>query len=112
VLLTERGTTFGYNDLVVDMRSLEIMKQYGPVIFDATHSVQRPGGLGNATGGNREFIEPLAKAAVAIGVAGVFIECHEDPDNAPSDGPNMVPFKDMEQLLTKLKEIDQITKRK
>ena len=93
VLLTERGASFGYNTLVSDMRALPIMAEIGaPVIFDATHSVQQPGGQGGSTGGDRRFVETLARAAVAVGVAGVFIETHQDPDNAPSDGPNMVPL--------------------
>jgi 2-dehydro-3-deoxyphosphooctonate aldolase (KDO 8-P synthase) len=112
VLLTERGTTFGYGDLVVDMRSLHIMKDTNkPVIFDASHSVQKPAGLGHASGGERRFIAPLAKAAVAIGVAGVFIETHEDPERAPSDGPNMVHHVNLRALLEQLKEIDQVVKR-
>ena len=91
VMITERGTTFGYNNLVVDMKGLEIMKQFGkPIIFDGTHSVQQPGGLGKSSGGNREMVAPLCRAAVAVGVDGIFAEVHEDPDNAPSDGPNMV----------------------
>ena len=90
-MITERGTTFGYNNLVVDMKGLEIMKQFGkPIIFDGTHSVQQPGGLGKSSGGNREMVAPLCRAAVAVGVDGIFAEVHEDPDNAPSDGPNMV----------------------
>ena len=91
VMITERGTTFGYNNLVVDMKGLEIMKQFGkPIIFDGTHSVQQPGGLGKSSGGNREMVAPLCRAAVAVGVDGIFAEVHQDPDNAPSDGPNMV----------------------
>ena len=94
VLVTERGASFGYNTLVSDMRALPIMAEIGaPVIFDATHSVQQPGGQGGSTGGERRFVETLARAAVAVGVAGVFIETHQDPDNAPSDGPNMVPLE-------------------
>lgn len=111
VLLCERGASFGYNTLVSDMRSLPIMASLGaPVVFDATHSVQQPGGQGGSSGGQREFVETLARAAVAVGVAGVFIETHEDPDNAPSDGPNMVPLKDMPRLLEKLLAFDAIAK--
>ena len=106
ILLTERGTSFGYNTLVSDMRSLPQMAQTGyPVIFDATHSVQQPGGLGGASGGQREFVPVLARAAVAVGVSGLFIETHEDPDNAPSDGPNMVPLPQLEGLLCDLAKI-------
>ncbi|WP_018239566.1 3-deoxy-8-phosphooctulonate synthase [Ensifer sp. BR816] len=111
VLLCERGASFGYNTLVSDMRSLPIMASLGaPVVFDATHSVQQPGGQGGSSGGQREFVETLARAAVAVGVAGLFIETHEDPDNAPSDGPNMVPLKDMPRLLEKLVAFDAIAK--
>ncbi|WEJ11345.1 3-deoxy-8-phosphooctulonate synthase [Sinorhizobium sp. K101] len=111
VLLCERGASFGYNTLVSDMRSLPIMAALGaPVVFDATHSVQQPGGQGGSTGGQREFVETLARAAVAVGVAGVFVETHEDPDNAPSDGPNMVPLKDMPRLLEKLLAFDAVAK--
>ena len=111
VLVTERGASFGYNTLVSDMRSLPIMAETGaPVIFDATHSVQQPGGQGGSTGGERRFVETLARAAVAVGVAGVFIETHEDPDNAPSDGPNMVPLKDMPRLLERLIAFDRVAK--
>ncbi|WP_337270976.1 3-deoxy-8-phosphooctulonate synthase [Oryzifoliimicrobium ureilyticus] len=111
ILLCERGASFGYNTLVSDMRSLPIMAGMGaPVIFDATHSVQQPGGQGGSTGGQREFVETLARAAVAVGVAGVFIETHEDPDHAPSDGPNMVHLKDMPRLLEKLLAFDAIAK--
>lgn len=111
ILLTERGASFGYNMLVSDMRSLPIMAQTGyPVIFDATHSVQLPGGLGGSTGGQREFVAPLARAAIAVGVSAVFIETHEDPDNAPSDGPNMVPLDQMKPLLASLKALDQVVK--
>ena len=111
ILITERGTSFGYNNLISDFRSLEIMKRFEyPVIFDATHSVQEPGGLGNRSGGKREFISTLAKAAVAVGVAGIFIETHQDPDNAPSDGPNMLNIKDLEFLIEKLIKLDQISK--
>jgi 2-dehydro-3-deoxyphosphooctonate aldolase (KDO 8-P synthase) len=112
VLVTERGASFGYNTLVVDMRSLAIMSQIGcPVIFDATHAVQSPGGQGAATGGDRRFVPVLARAAVAVGVAGLFIETHQDPDNAPSDGLNMVPLKDLEALLRELQAIDAVVKR-
>ncbi|MBO9098313.1 MULTISPECIES: 3-deoxy-8-phosphooctulonate synthase [unclassified Rhizobium] len=111
ILLCERGASFGYNTLVSDMRSLPIMAAMGaPVIFDATHSVQQPGGQGGSSGGQREFVETLARAAVAVGVAGVFIETHEDPDHAPSDGPNMVHLKDMPKLLEKLLAFDAIAK--
>jgi 2-dehydro-3-deoxyphosphooctonate aldolase (KDO 8-P synthase) len=112
VLVTERGVSFGYNTLVSDMRALPILKREtgAPVIFDATHSVQQPGGKGTASGGEREFVSVLARAAVAVGVAGVFIETHENPDAAPSDGPNMVPLKDLEALLRRLVEFDRIAK--
>ncbi len=111
VMLTERGVSFGYNTLISDMRSLPIMAKTGcPVVFDATHSVQQPGGLGGSSGGQREFVETLAKAAVAVGVAAVFMEVHQDPDNAPSDGPCMVRLDNLEKLLTKLKKIDEIAK--
>jgi 2-dehydro-3-deoxyphosphooctonate aldolase (KDO 8-P synthase) len=111
VLVTERGASFGYNTLVSDMRSLPIMAEIGaPVIFDATHSVQQPGGQGGSTGGERRFVETLARAAVAVGVAGVFIETHQDPDAAPSDGPNMVPLKDMPALLERLMAFDRVAK--
>ncbi|WP_319496376.1 3-deoxy-8-phosphooctulonate synthase [uncultured Cohaesibacter sp.] len=111
VMLTERGASFGYNTLVSDMRGLPIMAQTGaPVIFDATHSVQQPGGQGETSGGQREFVPVLARAAVAVGVAGVFIETHEDPDKAPSDGPNMVPIKELEALLAQLQKFDAIAK--
>ena len=113
ILVTERGASFGYNTLVSDMRSLPIMSKLGyPVIFDATHSVQQPGGMGDKSGGQREFIEYLSRAAVAVGVAGVFIETHQDPDNAPSDGPNMLPINKLEQLLNQLCEIDKLVKGK
>jgi len=112
ILLTERGASFGYNTLVSDMRSLPIMAKNGyPVIFDATHSVQQPGGQGDKSGGQREFVEYLARAAVAVGVAGIFMEVHQDPDNAPSDGPNMIPLSNLENLLNQLIEIDKIIKR-
>lgn len=111
VLLTERGASFGYNTLVSDMRALPIMAETGaPVIFDATHSVQQPGGQGASSGGDRRMVPVLARAAVAVGVAGVFIETHQDPDNAPSDGPNMVPLDRLEALLVKLMALDAIAK--
>ena len=111
VMLTERGASFGYNTLVSDMRSLPIMAATGaPVIFDATHSVQQPGGHGETSGGQREFVHVLARAAVAVGVAGLFIETHPDPDHAPSDGPNMVPLKDFEGLLRILMDFDRVSK--
>ena len=111
VMLCERGASFGYNTLVSDMRSLPIMAAMGaPVVFDATHSVQQPGGQGGSTGGQREFVETLARAAVAVGVAGLFVETHEDPDHAPSDGPNMVHLKDMPRLLEKLLAFDTVAK--
>jgi 2-dehydro-3-deoxyphosphooctonate aldolase (KDO 8-P synthase) len=111
VMLTERGASFGYNTLVSDMRSLPIMAAMGaPVIFDATHSVQQPGGQGASSGGQREFVPVLARAAVAVGVAGVFIETHDDPDNAPSDGPNMVPLSQLKTVLTQLRDIDALVK--
>ena len=111
ILLTERGTSFGYNSLVADMRSLPIMKKTGfPVIFDATHSVQLPGGRGGSSDGQREFINPLSKAAISIGIAGIFIETHEDPDNAPSDGPNMLHLKNLEKLIVQLSKIDSLIK--
>jgi 2-dehydro-3-deoxyphosphooctonate aldolase (KDO 8-P synthase) len=113
VLVTERGASFGYNTLVSDMRALPILARTGaPVIFDATHSVQQPGGRGSASGGEREFVPVLARAAVAVGVAGIFIETHQDPDKAPSDGPNMLPVKQMEPLLRELMELDAVTKRR
>lgn len=111
IILCERGASFGYNMLVSDMRSLPIMAQTGyPVMFDATHSVQLPGGAGSASGGQREFVAPLARAAVAVGVSSVFIETHPDPDNAPSDGPNMVPLGEMAGLLERLKRVDEVVK--
>lgn len=111
VMLCERGASFGYNMLVSDMRSLPIMSETGcPVVFDATHSVQLPGGLGGSSGGQRQFVEPLARAALAVGAAAVFIETHEDPDNAPSDGPNMVPVADLGRMLQGLRAIDDLTK--
>jgi len=111
ILVTERGASFGYNTLVSDMRSLPIMAKNGyPVVFDATHSVQQPGGMGDKSGGQREFVEYLARAAIAVGVAAVFMETHPDPDNAPSDGPNMVPLSKMPELLKQLTEIDKLIK--
>ena len=111
ILVTERGASFGYNTLVSDMRSLPIMAKNGyPVVFDATHSVQQPGGMGDKTGGQREFVEYLARAAIAVGVAAIFMETHPDPDNAPSDGPNMVPLSKMPNLLKQLVEIDKLIK--
>jgi 2-dehydro-3-deoxyphosphooctonate aldolase (KDO 8-P synthase) len=112
VLVTERGVSFGYNTLVTDMRALPQLAETGaPVIFDATHSVQQPGGQGTSSGGQREFVPVLARAAVAVGVAGVFIETHQDPDKAPSDGPNMVPLKEMEGLLRTLVAFDHLAKK-
>ncbi|MGE0765083.1 MAG: 3-deoxy-8-phosphooctulonate synthase [Hyphomicrobiaceae bacterium] len=112
VLVTERGASFGYNTLVVDMRSLAIMAETGaPVIFDATHSVQQPGGQGSSSGGDRRYVPVLARAAVAVGIAGLFIETHPDPDKAPSDGPNMVPLKDFEALMRDLMALDALVKR-
>ncbi len=111
ILITERGASFGYNTLVSDLRALPIMAKLGyPIVFDATHSVQQPGGMGEKSGGQREFIPYLARAAVAVGVGAIFIETHEDPDNAPSDGPNMVPLNEIKTLLKKLTEIDKIVK--
>jgi 2-dehydro-3-deoxyphosphooctonate aldolase (KDO 8-P synthase) len=112
VMVTERGASFGYNTLVSDMRALPIMAETtgAPVVFDATHSVQQPGGKGTTSGGQREFVPVLARAAVAVGVAGVFIETHRDPDNAPSDGPNMVPLRELEALLARLMAFDRIAK--
>ncbi|WP_439529144.1 3-deoxy-8-phosphooctulonate synthase [Pannonibacter sp.] len=111
VLLTERGASFGYNTLVTDMRALPIMARTGaPVVFDATHSVQQPGGQGASTGGDRTMVPVLARAAAAAGIAGLFIETHDDPDNAPSDGPNMVPIKDLEALLRQVRDIDRVVK--
>ena len=112
ILVTERGASFGYNTLVSDMRSLPIMAKNGyPVIFDATHSVQQPGGQGESSGGQREFVEYLARASVAVGVAGVFIETHQDPDSAPSDGPNMVPLNKLDELINQIVEIDKLIKK-
>ena len=111
IMLCERGASFGYNTLVSDMRALPIMaKTQQPIIFDATHSVQQPGGLGGKSGGQREFVRVLARAAVAIGVAGIFIETHNDPDNAPSDGPNMVPLDQLLILLEELSYLDKFAK--
>jgi 2-dehydro-3-deoxyphosphooctonate aldolase (KDO 8-P synthase) len=111
VLVTERGVSFGYNTLVSDMRALPILARTGaPVIFDATHSVQQPGGQGGSSGGEREFVPVLSRAAVAVGVAGVFIETHQDPDKAPSDGPNMIPIKQLEPLLQSLIQFDRLAK--
>ncbi|MGE5261481.1 MAG: 3-deoxy-8-phosphooctulonate synthase [Actinomycetota bacterium] len=111
VLVTERGVSFGYNTLVSDMRALAILAETGaPVIFDATHSVQQPGGQGERSGGERRFVPVLARAAIAVGVAGLFIETHQDPDHAPSDGPNMVPLSGLETLLSELMEIDAVIK--
>ena len=111
IMLTERGTSFGYNTLVSDMRSIPQMSKFGfPIIFDATHSVQQPGGLGLTSGGQREFVSILSRAAVSIGISGLFIEAHENPDKAPSDGPNMVKLSELKKLLTKLTEIDRIIK--
>ena len=111
IMLCDRGTSFGYNNLVSDFRSLIVMAQTGaPVVFDATHSVQQPGGLGGATGGNREYVPDLARAAVAVGVAAVFMEVHPDPDHAKSDGPNSVALADLKDLLTTLKKIDEVVK--
>jgi 2-dehydro-3-deoxyphosphooctonate aldolase (KDO 8-P synthase) len=112
VLVTERGVSFGYNTLVSDMRALPILKQttQAPVIFDATHSVQQPGGKGTSSGGEREFVSVLARAATAVGIAGIFVETHQDPDKAPSDGPNMLPVSEMEPLLRRLIEFDRLSK--
>ena len=111
ILITERGASFGYNTLVSDMRSIPIMAQTGyPIVFDATHSVQQPGGMGDKSGGERKFVSYLSRAAVAVGIAAVFIETHQDPDNAPSDGPNMVPLNEMDSLVNKLLEIDKLIK--
>jgi 2-dehydro-3-deoxyphosphooctonate aldolase (KDO 8-P synthase) len=111
VLVTERGVSFGYNTLVSDMRSLPVLAEIGcPVVFDATHSVQQPGGQGTSSGGERRFVPVLARAAVAVGVAAVFIETHDNPDNAPSDGPNMVPLNEFEALLKALQQFDGLVK--
>ena len=112
ILVTERGVSFGYNTLVSDMRSIPIMAKNGyPIIFDATHSVQQPGGQGEKSGGQREFVEYLSRAAVAVGVAGIFLETHQDPDNAPSDGPNMVPLDKLDNLINQIVEIDNLIKK-
>ncbi len=111
ILITERGASFGYNTLVSDMRSLPIMAKYGyPIVFDATHSVQQPGGMGEKSGGQREFVPYLSRAAIAVGVGAIFMETHEDPDNAPSDGPNMVPLSEIKNLLKQLVSIDTLIK--
>jgi 2-dehydro-3-deoxyphosphooctonate aldolase (KDO 8-P synthase) len=111
ILITERGASFGYNTLVSDMRALPIMAKFGyPIVFDSTHSVQQPGGMGEKSGGQREFVPCLARAAIAVGVGAIFMETHEDPDNAPSDGPNMVPLNEVKSLLKKLTEIDKLVK--
>ena len=111
ILVTERGASFGYNTLVSDMRSIPIMARNGyPVVFDATHSVQQPGGLGKKSGGQREFVEYLSRAATAVGIAAIFLETHQDPDNAPSDGPNMVPLDKLEKLVNQIVEIDNFVK--
>jgi len=112
IMVTERGTTFGYNNLVVDMRSLEIMKQMNyPVVMDCTHAVQLPGGNGTSSGGQRQYVSTMARAAVAVGVAALFMEVHDDPDNAPSDGPNMIRLDNFEKLLYDIVELDYISKR-
>ena len=112
ILVTERGASFGYNTLISDMRSIPIMSKNGyPVIFDGTHSVQQPGGLGEKSGGQREFVEYLSRAASAVGIAGIFLETHQDPDNAPSDGPNMVPLNKLENLISQIVEIDSLVKK-
>ena len=111
ILITERGASFGYNTLVSDMRALPIMSRFGfPIVFDATHSVQQPGGMGEKSGGQREFVPYLARAAIAVGVGAIFMETHEDPDNAPPDGPNMVPLNEVKTILKKLTEIDKLVK--
>jgi 2-dehydro-3-deoxyphosphooctonate aldolase (KDO 8-P synthase) len=112
LIITERGTTFGYNNLVVDMRSLQIMKNFDyPVIMDCTHAVQSPGGLGDSSGGDRRMAKVIARAATAVGIAGLFMEVHQDPDNAPSDGPNMIRLDDFSALLSELVELDYVTKK-
>ena len=112
ILVTERGASFGYNTLVSDMRSIPIMAKNGyPVVFDGTHSVHQPGGLGEKSGGQREFVEYLSRAAVAVGVAAIFLETHQDPDNAPSDGPNMVPLNKLDELINQIVEIDNLVKK-
>tara|TARA_R100001509_G_scaffold80869_1_gene45521 strand:- start:255 stop:593 length:339 start_codon:yes stop_codon:yes gene_type:complete len=111
-MITERGTTFGYNNLVVDMRGVHHMREQYPVIMDGTHSVQQPGGMGQSSGGDRSFVEPLCRSAVALGIAGVFLEVHNDPDSAPSDGPNMLTPDQFSKLITKLKILDSTVKQK
>ena len=112
ILVTERGASFGYNTLVSDMRSIPIMAKNGyPIVFDGTHSVQQPGGQGDKSGGQREFVEYLSRAAVAVGIAAIFLETHQDPDNAPSDGPNMVPLDKLDELLHQIVEIDNLIKK-
>ena len=112
ILVTERGASFGYNTLVSDMRSIPIMAKNGyPIVFDGTHSVQQPGGLGEKSGGQREFVDYLSRAAVAVGVAAIFLETHQDPDNAPSDGPNMVPLDKLDELINQIVEIDNLVKK-
>ena len=110
-MITERGTTFGYNNLVVDMRGVHAMREWYPVIMDGTHSVQQPGGMGQSSGGDRQFVDPLCTSAVALGIAGVFLEVHNDPNNAPSDGPNMLTPNDFKNLISKLKNIDTLVKK-
>ena len=110
-MLTERGTTFGYNNLVVDMRSLEVMKEYAPVIMDCTHAVQYPGGQGGSSGGDRRFASVIAYAATAVSIAGLFMEVHPDPDNAPSDGSNMIKLKDFPKIIEQILEIDGVVKK-
>jgi 2-dehydro-3-deoxyphosphooctonate aldolase (KDO 8-P synthase) len=111
-MITERGTTFGYNNLIVDMRGVHAMRQHYPVIMDGTHSVQQPGGLGQSSGGDRMFVEPLCRSAVALGIAGVFLEVHDNPNTAPSDGPNMLTPDQFRKLITKLKIVDATVKQK
>ena len=112
ILVTERGASFGYNTLVSDMRSIPIMAKNGyPIVFDGTHSVQQPGGQGDKSGGQREFVEYLSRAAVAVGIAAIFLETHQDPDNAPSDGPNMVPLDKLDSLINQIVEIDNLIKK-
>ena len=112
ILVTERGASFGYNTLVSDMRSIPIMAKNGyPVVFDGTHSVQQPGGLGEKSGGQREFVKYLSRAAAAVGIAAIFLETHQDPDNAPSDGPNMVPLNKLDELINQIVEIDNLVKK-
>ena len=110
ILVTERGASFGYNTLVSDMRALPIMSKFGfPIVFDATHSVQQPGGMGEKSGGQREFVPYLARAAIAVGVGAIFMETHEDPDNAPSDGPNMIKLDDMEKVVKTIKAYNDVS---